>query len=279
MSTAAIYESRYRKWARYALIAVFLVVVLFPIYWMLISSVRPRSAMFSTNPSLISTTITFEHYRSVLNADEFVTSFTNSIIIAIAATIVSITFATLAGYGWGKFEFPGSQITAVYVIVTRVMPIVSVIVPLFFILQQFGIIDTYPGLIAAYMVFMLPLTSWMLIGFFENIPDNVLRAGRIDGMNELQIYFNVALPMAKPGIIATALFAFVIAWQEFLFANTFMLSSEKRTVPVMMYGMMNRYTIQWGDLMASSILFIIPVVVLFVGMQRYFIRGITGPNT
>jgi ABC-type glycerol-3-phosphate transport system permease component len=277
--SAASYESRPRKWARYTLIAVCLVAVLFPIFWILISSLRPRSAMFSTNPSLIPTTITFEHYRAVMNEDMFVTSFRNSIIVAIGATLVSITFATLAGYGWGKFEFPGSQITAVYVIVTRVMPIVSVIVPLFFILQQFGIIDTYPGLIAAYMVFMLPLTSWMLIGFFEKIPDNVLRAGRIDGMNELQIYLRIALPMVKPGIIATSLFAFVIAWQEFLFANTFMLSSDKQTVPVMMYGMMSRYTIEWGPLMASSILFILPVVVLFVGMQRYFIRGITGANT
>jgi ABC-type glycerol-3-phosphate transport system permease component len=277
--SAASYESRPRKWARYTLIAVCLVAVLFPIFWMLISSLRPRSAMFSTNPSLIPTTITFEHYRAVMNEDMFVTSFRNSIIVAIGATLVSITFATLAGYGWGKFKFPGSQITAVYVIVTRVMPIVSVIVPLFFILQQFGIIDTYPGLIAAYMVFMLPLTSWMLIGFFEKIPDNVLRAGRIDGMNELQIYLRIALPMVKPGIIATSLFAFVIAWQEFLFANTFMLSSDKQTVPVMMYGMMSRYTIEWGPLMASSILFILPVVVLFVGMQRYFIRGITGANT
>lgn len=165
-----------------------------------------------------------------------------------------------------------------YVIVTRVMPIVSVIVPLFFILQQFGIIDTYPGLVASYMVFMLPLTSWMLIGFFENIPDNVLQAGRIDGMNELQIYLRIALPMAKSGIIATTLFAFVIAWQEFLFANTFILSDGKQTVPVMIYGMMSRYTIEWGNLTASSILFVVPVVVLFVGMQRYFIRGITGPN-
>jgi ABC-type glycerol-3-phosphate transport system permease component len=277
--SAASYESGPRKWARYTLIAVCLVAVLFPIFWILISSLRPRSAMFSTNPSLIPTTITFEHYRAVMNEDMFVTSFRNSIIVAIGATLVSITFATLAGYGWGKFEFPGSQITAVYVIVTRVMPIVSVIVPLFFILQQFGIIDTYPGLIAAYMVFMLPLTSWMLIGFFEKIPDNVLRAGRIDGMDELQIYLRIALPMVKPGIIATSLFAFVIAWQEFLFANTFMLSSDKQTVPVMMYGMMSRYTIEWGPLMASSILFILPVVVLFVGMQRYFIRGITGANT
>lgn len=278
MSTAS-YESDLRKWARYGLITVCLLAVLFPIFWMLVSSLRPRSEMFSTNPSLVPTTVTLEHYLAVINRPEFVTSFVNSIIVAIGATIVSITFATLAGYGWGKFEFPGSQVTAIYVIVTRVMPIVSVIVPLFFILQQFNLIDTYPGLIASYMVFMLPLTSWMLIGFFENIPDNVLNAGRIDGMNELQIYLRVALPMAKPGIIATALFAFVIAWQEFLFANTLMQSGDKQTVPVMIFGMMNRYTIEWGSLMASSILFIIPVVILFIGMQRYFIRGITGPET
>jgi len=278
MSTAS-YESDLRKWARYGLIAVCLLAVLFPIFWMLISSLRPRSAMFSTNPSLIPTEITFEHYRSVLNREGFVTSFVNSIIVSIGATIVSVTFATLAGYGWGKFEFPGSQVTAVYVIVTRVMPIVSVIVPLFFILQRLGLINTYPGLIASYMVFLLPLTSWMLIGFFENIPDNVLNAGRIDGMNELQIYLRIALPMAKPGIIATALFAFVLAWQEFLFANTLMQSQDLQTVPVMMYGMMSRYTIPWGYLMARSILFILPVVVLFVGMQRHFIRGITGPDT
>jgi ABC-type glycerol-3-phosphate transport system permease component len=276
--SATTYESPLRRWVRYGLIVVSLVVVIFPIYWMVISSLRPESQLFSTTPSIILETITLENYRAVIDRELFVTQFTNSVIISVSATITSITFATLAGYGWGKFTFPGSQSTALYVIVTRVMPIVSVIVPLFFILQRIGLIDTYPGLVAAYMVFMLPLTSWMLIGFFENIPENVLNAARIDGMNEFQIYVRIALPMAKPGVIATALFAFVIAWQEFIFANTFMLSNPKQTIPVMMFGMMSRYTIEWGSLMAISVIFILPVVLLFVAMQRYFIEGITGPN-
>lgn len=278
MSVATTYESSFQRWARYALIIMSLVVILFPIYWIFISSLRPRNELFSTEPSLILTGVTFENYLRVLNNGEFITHLMNSVIISVSATITAVTFATLAGYGWGKFEFPGSQWTALYVIVTRVIPIVSVIVPLFFILQGFGLIDTYTGLVAAYMVFMLPLTSWMLIGFFENIPDSVLNAARIDGMNEFQIYYHVALPMAKPGIIATALFAFVIAWQEFIFANTFLLSESKQTIPVLMFGMMSRYTVEWGNLMAISAIFILPVVLLFVAMQRYFIRGITGPN-
>lgn len=278
MSSATVeYESKARRYFRYLVAYSLLGVVLFPIYWIVSSSVKSPDAIFSTAPSLIPAldALTFQHYQAVLNGP-MPDYFLNSVIVTLVTMVLSVILAVFAGYGWAKFEFRGSKFTSTFVILSRIFPIVVILVPMFQILRSLGLLNTHPGLVLSYFVYTLPLTAWMLKGFFENIPDNVIRAARVDGFSEFRIFLEIVLPMVRPGIIATALFSIVIAWQELVFALTFLQDDALYTMPVALVGLTNQYNIQWGLMMAASFTFMLPVAVLFLLTQKYFIKGITG---
>ena len=269
------YESRGRRYLRYMLIYTILLVVLFPVFWILVSSLKPPDNIFTTPPRVLPADVSLVHYREFFTGP-MVGYFINSIIVTIGVTISSVVLSVMAGYGWAKFEFRGSLLTSTIVILSRIFPIVVILVPLFQILRTFGLINTHPGLIVSFYVYTLPLTSWMLKGFFENIPDNVLQAARIDGFSEWQIFLRIVLPMVRPGIIATALLSVTIAWQELLFSITFLQDSELYTLPVGLLNLTNQFQIQWGLMMATSFVFMAPIAILFILSQKYFIQGITG---
>lgn len=277
MSATAQYESTGRRYLRYLAAYTVLGVALFPIYWIVSSSLKSPSAIISVPPSLAPAPgdLTLEHYRAVLDGP-MPDYFLNSVVVTLTTMVVSVVLAVFAGYGWAKFEFRGSTFTSTFVILSRIFPIVVILVPLFQILRSIGLLNTHPGLVLSYFVYTLPLTSWMLKGFFENIPDNVIRAARVDGFSEFRIFLEIVLPMVRPGIIATALFSIVIAWQELIFALTFLQDDTLYTMPVALVGLTNQYDIQWGLMMASSFVFMLPVAVLFLLTQKYFIKGITG---
>lgn len=276
MSTvSARYESRGRRYLRYMLVYTILLLVLFPVFWILVSSLKPPEGIFSTPPRILPESPTLVHYRQFF-AGPLASYFVNSVIVTIGATLSSVVLSVMAGYGWAKFEFRGSLVTSTVVILSRIFPIVVILVPLFQILRTFGLINTHPGLVVSFYVYTLPLTSWMLKGFFENIPDNVLRAARIDGFSEWQIFLRIVLPMVRPGIIATALLSVTIAWQELLFSITFLQDSELYTMPVGLLNLTNQFQIQWGLMMATSFVFMAPIGILFILSQKYFIQGIKG---
>lgn len=276
MNTTTIeYESAGRRYLRYMLIYVVLLVVLFPVFWILVSSLKPPENIFTTPPQVLPRDPVLIHYRRLVTGP-MANYFLNSVYVTIGATASSVVLSVLAGYGWAKFEFRGSLLTSTVVILSRVFPIVVILVPLFQILRAFDLINTHPGLIVSFYVYTLPLTSWMLKGFFENIPDNVLRAARIDGFSELQIFLRIVLPMVRPGIIATALFSVTIAWQELLFSITFLQDSELYTMPVGLLNLTNQFEIEWGLMMATSFVFMAPIGILFILSQKYFIEGIKG---
>ena len=276
-STRSEYESKGRQYLRYLAAYTLLVMALFPIYWILTSSLKSPNAIVTVSPSLVPAldTLTLQHYQAVLDG-QMPDYFLNSVIVTLTTMVTSVILAVFAGYGWAKFEFRGSRFTSTFVILSRIFPIVVILVPLFQILRSIGALNSHPGLVLSYFVYTLPLTAWMLKGFFENIPDNVIRAARVDGFSEFRIFLEIVLPMVRPGIIATALFSVVIAWQELVFALTFLQDDELYTMPVALVGLTNQYDIQWGLMMASSFAFMLPVAVLFLLTQNYFIKGITG---
>jgi ABC-type glycerol-3-phosphate transport system permease component len=257
------------------MIYTFLLVVLFPVFWIIISSLKLPENIFSTPPRILPKEVTLVHYRRLVNGP-MLNYFLNSVIVTVVSTVSSVMLSVLAGYGWAKFEFRGSLFTSTVVILSRIFPIVVILVPLFQILRGFGLINTHIGLIVSFYVYTLPLTSWMLKGFFENIPDNVLRAARVDGFSEVQIFVRIVLPMIRPGIIATALLSVTIGWQELLFSITFLQDDELYTLPVGLLNLTNQFQIEWGLMMATSLLFMAPIGVLFILSQKYFIQGITG---
>lgn len=276
-SVKAAYESPSRRYVRYFLAYGFLAIILFPIFWIISSSLKPSSSMFSAPPQLFPAPgeITLTHYRAVVEGP-YIDYMINSVIVTLVTMVASVAIAVFAGYGWAKFEFRGSKLTSTFVIMSRIFPIVVILVPLFEILRTFGLINSRMGLVFAYFVYTIPLTSWMLKGFFENIPSNIIRAARIDGFSEFRIFLEIVLPLVRPGIIATALFSVVITWQELVFALTFLQDEALYTMPVALLGLTNQYTTQWGLMMATSFIFMLPVSVLFLLTQNYFIQGITG---
>lgn len=274
MSVTAEYEGTYARWIRLTLVGVVTLAIVFPVVWILLSSIKEPDALFTSPPQLLSAEVTLEHYRHIFANTLFPRFLLNSVVVALLTTTVSIILAVLSGYGWGQFDFFGSYPTSVFVLVSQMFPIVVLIVPLFEILSQFSMLNSYPGLVFAYLVLTVPLSTWMLKGFFEGIPDNVLRAARLDGLSELQIFYEIALPLVKPGIAATAIYAFIMSWQEFFFALTFMQQDNMKTIPVGLLGFVGQYDVSWGALMAASFVTVLPVTVVFLYLQQYFIRGI-----
>jgi ABC-type glycerol-3-phosphate transport system permease component len=247
---------------------------IFPLLWILLSSIKPEGQLFTNPPQFVPREVTVDHYVHIFTDSLFPRFLLNSIVVATLTTLVSLVLAVFAGYGWGKFTFPGAQTTSLFVLVSQMFPIVVLIVPMFEILQRLSMLNSYPGLVFAYLIYTVPLSTWMLKGFFESIPDNVLRAARIDGLSELQVFREIALPLVMPGIAATAIYAFIMAWQEFFFALTFMQKDEMRTVTVGLMTFIGQYNISWGALMAASFVTVLPVAFLFIYLQRYFIQGI-----
>jgi len=176
----------------------------------------------------------------------------------------------------GKYTFTGAKTSSLFILMSQLFPAVVVIIPLFEMLKWLSLLNSHAGLILAYMLLTLPVTTWMLKGFFENIPDNILRAARIDGLSEFQIFREIALPLVLPGIASTAIYCFVLAWQEFILALTFLQDGAKYTLPVGLMGFIEQNQIEWGLLLAGSFVTVLPAAVTFMFLQRYFIRSLAG---
>jgi ABC-type glycerol-3-phosphate transport system permease component len=247
---------------------------MFPIYWIFVSSVK--SDLFTAPPTLFPEQITLEYYGTLLSDPAFQTKYINSIVVTTTSTVLTVILSLLAGYGWARYDFTGSKITSLYIVASRSFPIVVLLVPVFQILNVFNLINTHPGLILSYFIYALPLASWLMKGFFEDIPENIFRAGRVDGLSEWRMFYEIGVPLVWPGIVATFIFSYVMLWQELLFALTFLSDEQLLTLPVTMVNMTNQYTIEWGPLMAVGVLFVLPIYALFFLTQRYFIQGLTG---
>jgi ABC-type glycerol-3-phosphate transport system permease component len=280
MSDLVQFETPAVRWLRYGVIAAFTLTMMFPIIWIFVSSIKPTGQLFSSPPELLPRAVSFEHYQVLLSGENlFFQFFLNSAVVAVSTTVTTVAIAVVAGYGWAQFDFFGARSTSLFVLVSRIFPVVVLMVPMFELLRQFGLLNSHLGLVVSYQVFTLPLSIWMLKGFFESIPDNVLRAGRIDGLSEFQIFREIALPLVKPGVAATALYAFIIAWQEFIFALIFIRDEQLKTLPIGLLGYIGKYEISWGMLMAASFVTVLPVAVVFMFLQKYFIRGLASGAT
>lgn len=265
----------------FATISTYLVALLligfsiFPVIWMFTSSFLPASDIYSVTPKFSLRNGTFENYRYVLGETHTLKYFWNSIIIALCTTLISIILAILAGYGFARFRFSGKNILSIFVLLSQMLPLVVVLVPLYLVLSKFGLLDTKTGLVLAYLIFTIPLSTWFLRGFFETIPSELEEAALVDGCTRFGALIRVIIPVSTPGIFATATYAFIVAWQEFLFSLSFTLSHDSRTLPVGISSFIGQYNINWGAVMASSTLVSIPVMVLFLAFYDQFVQSFT----
>jgi ABC-type glycerol-3-phosphate transport system permease component len=196
-----------------------------------------------------------------------------SLIVAVSTTVLSVSIASLAAYALARFNFRGKESYGLFMLVTQMMPAILFLVPLFVILRNLGLVNTLAGLILSYLTFSLPFCIWLLRGYFEGISPDLEEAAMADGCTRFQAFIRITLPLAAPALVATGAFAFINAWNEFLFA--FILDGQQPLLTVQLYAFIGQYGPDYGDLMSAAILIALPPVLLFVFMQRYLVRGLT----
>ncbi len=255
-------------------LAFFLFWSLAPVYWVLVTSLKTSSEIYAYPPSLIPADMTLENYREVLFNSPFPIFIKNSLITAFAVTVISIVIAAPAAFAIARLVFPGRRLVARSIVVTYLLPPTFLFIPLFVVLQTIGLIDSRPGLVLAYLTFTVPFCTWMLIGYFRSIPRELDEAARVDGASRLRTLISVVLPIAAPALSVMALFAFTHAWNEFLYSLVYVHSTQAKTFTSGLVGMMMGDTFIWGQLMAGSIIAILPIFIIYVFAQKYLIEGL-----
>jgi len=257
-----------------ALQLVVVVLVLFPFAWMLSVSLKPATEPFAIPARLWPVHPTLANYVAAFHP-EFRRYFLNSIVVSGATVLITVPLALLAAYSLTRYQFRALSLFLAAVILAQFFPAGAMIIPIYKMVKAADLLDTYASLIIAYITVTLPVAIWMLRGFLANLPRTLEEAAAIDGAGPLRAFFAVVVPLCRPGIVATGVFVLIVTWQEFLFALSFTSTREMRTLPVGMNDYIGQYGIRYGELMASSVMVSVPVILVFFFLQRQFVAGLT----
>ena len=249
-------------------------IILLPFFWMISVSLKPESEPFSIPARLWPAQPTLANYASAFRP-EFQRYFLNSVVVSLLTLVITIPLALLAAYSFTRFQMRVLSVLLSGIIMAQMFPSSAIIIPIYMMVRSVDLLNTYAALVIAYITVTLPIAIWLLRGFLANLPTALEEAAAIDGATPLRAFFSIVVPLCRPGIIATAVFVIVVTWQEFLFALSFTSTKEMRTLPVGMNDYISQYGIRYGDLMASSVMVSIPVVLLFFFLQRHFVAGLT----
>lgn len=248
---------------------------LFPLAWMMLSSLKSYQEIYTFPPVYWPADIGFGFYKKVLATTPFLQFFANSLIVSALSTLISVAFAAMAAWSLARSRFPGRRLLMQSVLLAYLFPQILIVVPLFAAIAKLGLANTYAGLVIAYVTFTFPFSTWMLTAYFEKIPHEIEEAGRIDGASNWTIFSRLVLPLAAPGIVTVAIFAFINAWNEFLYALVILGGGERRTLPVGLYNFVGGEFAQWGEMMAATTMTMLPTLVLFLIIQGRLAGGLT----
>jgi len=250
------------------------VIILLPFFWMVSVSLKPGTEPFAIPARLWPEHPTLDNYVSAFRP-EFRTYFVNSIVVSLSTVAITVTLALLAAYTFTRNQTRLILICMVLVMAAQMFPASAIIIPIYKLMKEANLLNTYASLILAYITVTLPVAIWMLRAFMARLPIELDEAAAVDGAGPFRTFFSIILPLCRPGIIATAVFVLIVTWQEFLFALSFTSTKEMRTLPVGMNDFIGQYGIRYGELMASSVLISVPVVAAFFLLQRQFVAGLT----
>jgi multiple sugar transport system permease protein len=247
----------------------------FPVLWMALSSFKANTEIFEYPPRLITESFSFDAYTTIFTDPVKVRFFVNSYVVALSVTASTLLVAILAAYAFSRYEFRGKRALNVIVVSVQAVPPITLLIPYFGLVVTLKLYNTYAGLILTYMVFTLPYAIIMMTGYFNTLPRELDEAVKVDGAGPLTALWRVLVPIAVPGIVSVGIYTFMIAWNEYLFALTLTRTEDMRTVPIGIQLLMGQHSYEWSEMMAMSILGCIPVLLLFLFFQRYFIGGMT----
>lgn len=248
--------------------------VVFPLFWMVVTSLKPQVELFRRPPTLLPETVTFEHYARLLTGTPFPRYFLNSTILSAATTCVVIVIATLGAYSLVRFRYRGRETLALLVLFTYLLPSVVLIIPLYLLMVAIGLSNTLASLVVAYTTFALPYGLWLLRSFMAGVPEDLESAALVDGASRLGAFWDVILPQLVPGIVSTALFTFILSWNEYLYALVLVNSDSARPLTTGVMSMLiSAFNIEWSLLMAASVMMSLPLIVIFAFLSSYLTRG------
>jgi multiple sugar transport system permease protein len=268
------------RWLGNGFLVLMLLYTAVPMIWMLLTSIKSGFAAMQFPPQWWPNEPTFASYSKLLDptnsvGQDFLRFFWNSLFVSTATTILAVIVAVPAAYAFSRFDFPGRKFLFFAVLLRNMFPAVIFLVPLFILMRLLGLVNTHGSLVLTYLTFGLPLAIWLLKGFYDNIPYQLEQAARIDGATRFQAFLLIVMPLSTPGIIATAIYSFIGAWNEYIFAYTFLNRNDQLTLPVGIQRFFSENSTDFPGLMAASFMMSVPVVVLFLMLQRYFVRALT----
>lgn len=261
----------------WALILLIIFYTLFPFYWALVSSITPPNQLFTTPLRYFPATPTLNSYRTVFSNPDFIRALGNSVVVAGTTVLLSLLIGSFGAYALGRMRFRGRSAMLYLVLSMTMFPAIAILGALFTMVRGLGIYNTPWALILTYMTFALPFTVWVLSNFFRSLPAELEQAAYVDGATTFQTFYLILLPLTAPGLVTTGLLTFISAWNEFLYALTFTLTPNARTVPpaIALFSGAQEFEIPWGDIMAAAVVVTVPLVVLVLIFQQRLVEGLT----
>jgi multiple sugar transport system permease protein len=259
----------------YGLLAVYVLVVSFPFYYMVLTSLRTQKDVYNKEGMLTPVNLILDNYGIVLGSTNMTTWVTNSVFVGVASSAIALVIGTLAAYSLARLRFFGSNALARSVLFMYLVPSSLLFIPLYLIIANLGLLNSLWALILTYQTFNVPFCTWMLLGYFRTIPMELEDAARIDGCSRLGVLGRIILPLSAPGLVTAFIFSFTNSWNEFLYAAVMATRSELKTIPVGLYSFQIADILLWGQLMAAAILATAPVLILYMLVQRFVVQGLT----
>ncbi len=260
----------------YLLVTIFVVVSLFPFYWIVITALKTQGEISAGTTSLLPGRITWGNFSTVLTQGTFVRSLLNSVIVAVATTVLTVIVASLAGYGLARTRIRGKRAVQGFLLVAGFFPVIAMVGPLFISYRRIGLLDNLAGLVIAYFIYTLPLATWFLASFFSQIPRGLEEAAIVDGATRLQALRRVIVPVAVPGIFTVAILGFILCWNDFLLALSFITSPSKYTAPLAIEALgQSQYQTFYNLIDAAVVVITLPVALVMLFVQRRIISGLT----
>lgn len=261
----------------YLCVIVTMFFALFPFYWMFVTSIVPPGELYELPPSIIPTRFTSEWYRVLLDAETvpFIRYFINSVFVATVSSAMAVGISIFGAYSFARLDYPGRAVMSRGVLLAYMISGILMVVPIFQIVVWLGLVDTLTALILTHFIFTIPLGLYLLGNYFRSIPHEIEEAAMIDGYSRPQVIYKITIPMSIPAIVAVYLYSFMLSWNEYLYAVIFLRSQENYTLPIGIEFLQFEFRFVWGEVMAASLLMTIPVVIMFLYLEKYMVEGLT----
>jgi multiple sugar transport system permease protein len=245
-----------------------------PIVWGVATALKPAAEVISYPPHLLPSTISLESFRQVWNDSNFPVFFRNSLLVTGLATVASLVFSVHAAYGLARFQFAGKTALMVGLLATSMIPGIAILVPLYNLSVHTGLYNSYAGMVLVYTAWNIPLLVWLLKGFFESVPLEMEEAALIDGCSRLRAFYTIVIPIARAGMLAGTIMGMMFVWNDFLIGFTLAVTENRRLIPYGLFSFMSNIGVDWGQLMAATVISLVPVIAAFLVLQKWLVQGL-----